>query len=689
MPGFGWLHLTDLHAPGAGGFRTLWPNVEQQLLDDLSRTHARSGPWDAVLFTGDLTQRGTTAEFAALDEVLGTLWEHMRGLGSNPVLFAVPGNHDLVRPEPRRPEVRLLSRWESSPDVQQEFWEDPASPYRVVVNEAFAAYEKWFELKRFPQPGTLTRGLLPGDSSAVIERDGLRVGLVGLNTSFLQLGDGAWQGKLALNVAQLHAATGGNGATWARGNDLCFLMTHHGPMWLNPASAEALGGEIAPPGRFLAHLFGHMHEAASSSLAVGGASPWRRWQGPSLFGLEGWGSTAGGTTVDRRHGYTAGRVELDAPGRLRLRLWPRAGVRHQAGFWQIVADQTYLLEDDGGTAPEIAPFRPARRRVPEGHDELRTLPADEATMPEAVCRALAQLADTVHDEEVEQVSRLVNTGEYVAMLAPTGFRLAHALRLLAERTSGRPGAIAYRITPLTLADSLDDWLDHLLRELSKRVPGISVVSRGNRLLALLYALQDAARTLSDQGSRLVVVVDPVESFAGVHAERLVRVLQVLAQLAEERTNDPALCAIGVGMAGGEELNRILSGRVPFSNELSPVRASQQIVLDPVLVGPAEDPRVKAIVEAVGGHPELVRWASGRGGRVGGRPEDELPWLAEQVQRFRQGALGDQLRRLLSGEAAAWRDPDPALRWSGWIRTTEPAGWLGPVQEALARRTVGN
>lgn len=682
MPGFGWLHLTDLHAPGAGGFRTLWPNVEQQLLDDLSRLHKRSGPWDAVLFTGDLTQRGTAAEFEALDEVLGTLWEHMRGLGSNPALFAVPGNHDLVRPEARRPEVRLMSRWDTSPDVVEEFWSDAKSPYRAVVDEAFQAYEHWFQLKRFPQPSELSCGLLPGDRSAVIDQGGLRIGLVGLNTSFLQLGDGAWQGKLALNVAQLHAATGGNGASWTRGNDLCFLMTHHGPTWLDPASLEALNGEIAPPGRFLAHLYGHMHEAASATTALGGASPWRRWQGPSLFGLEGWGATA-----DRRHGYTAGRVELDGPGRLRVRLWPRAGVRHQAGFWQIVADQTYLLDDDAGTSPEILAYRPARRRGSDSLDDVRTLP-DEATLPEAVCRALAQLADAVHDEEVEQVCRLVHAGEYVAMLAPTGFRLAHALRSLAERTGSRPGAVAFRITPLALADTLDDWLDHLLRELQLRVPGISAPTRGNRLLTLLYALQDSARALSDKGSRLVVVVDPVESFAGVHRERLVRVLQVLAQLAEERTNDPALGAIGVGMAGGEELSRILAGRVPFSSELSPVRASQQIVLDPVKVGPKEDPRVRAVVDAVGGHPELVRWAAGRGGRVGGRPEEELPWLGEQVERLKQGALGEQLRRLLNGEAAAWRDPDGTIRWSGWIRTTEPAGWLGPVQERLARRAVG-
>ena len=67
----------------------------------------------------------------------------------------------------------------------------------------------------------------------------------------------------------------------------------------------------------------------------------------------------------------------------------------------------------------------------------------------------------------------------------------------------------------------------------------------------------------------------------------------------------------------------------------------------------------------------------------------MPLVFAEAQSLMFVDLGDQLRRLLNGEPAAWRDPDPALRWSGWIRTTEPAGWLGPVQEALARRTVGN
>ncbi|MBK8180994.1 MAG: metallophosphoesterase [Planctomycetes bacterium] len=86
------------------GFRTLWPNVEEQLYEDLSRLHDRCGPWDLALFTGDLTQRGSPSGFAALDDVLGALWDTCAPLGSDPRLFTVPGNHDLARPDPRRPE---------------------------------------------------------------------------------------------------------------------------------------------------------------------------------------------------------------------------------------------------------------------------------------------------------------------------------------------------------------------------------------------------------------------------------------------------------------------------------------------------------------------------------------------------------------------------------------------------------
>lgn len=49
---FSWLHLTAFHF-GLKGQNFLWPNLRQPFLDDLEKLHQQTGPWQAVLFTGD------------------------------------------------------------------------------------------------------------------------------------------------------------------------------------------------------------------------------------------------------------------------------------------------------------------------------------------------------------------------------------------------------------------------------------------------------------------------------------------------------------------------------------------------------------------------------------------------------------------------------------------------------------
>src|SRR5450432_3874129 len=104
MRTFNWLHLTDLHF-GLGGQAPLWPNVRDVFLNDLARLHDRCGPWNAVFFTGDLVQKGDDQEFKQLeDRVLEPIWEKLSTLGSkDAALFTVPGNHDLLRPNAKKP----------------------------------------------------------------------------------------------------------------------------------------------------------------------------------------------------------------------------------------------------------------------------------------------------------------------------------------------------------------------------------------------------------------------------------------------------------------------------------------------------------------------------------------------------------------------------------------------------------
>ena len=249
---FSWLHLTDFHY-GLTGQDCLWPNLREPFLDSLAALHERCGPWDAVFFTGDLVQSGESAQFERLQtEVLDPLWQKLSELGSgNAVLLAVPGNHDLYRPNPRDddPAAERLLEQDGFERIKDKFWNQPGGSYRRVIGHVFAAYREWWE-KAPHRPDKLQTGALPGDFSATLERNGWRIGIVGLNVTFLQLAGGDYEGRLVWDARQLHAVCDGGADVWSRQHDVCLLLTHQGPDWLTPAARKHGESEIAPAGRF-------------------------------------------------------------------------------------------------------------------------------------------------------------------------------------------------------------------------------------------------------------------------------------------------------------------------------------------------------------------------------------------------------------------------------------------------------
>ncbi len=343
---FQWLHLTDLHC-GVGKQSFLWPNVRDAFWKDLAKLHKAFGAIDAVLFTGDLTQRGSAQEFAELDRaVLGSLFEHLGRLGSRPCLVAIPGNHDLVRPQKVGAAVRMLSP-ERFAEVADELFEQPDSEYRAVVRAVFEPFEAWRKAcKTIPKKGA-TAGLLPGEAGLTLSANGLSVGIVGLNTAFLQLAAGDYTGRLHLDPRQLHAVCSGDPPAFCERHDACLLLTHHPPDWLDPRARQALDTEIAPAGRFV-HLFGHMHESRYESRGYGGGLLRHTWQGNSLFSHEAWGDPP---RLERRHGYALGRIEKSGET-VTLRLVPRRASEGKSG-WRFQRDESadLPLEDDDATAP--------------------------------------------------------------------------------------------------------------------------------------------------------------------------------------------------------------------------------------------------------------------------------------------------------------------------------------------------
>ena len=203
----GWLHLTDLHQ-GMSSSNWLWPNVLAMTFDDLMRLHDVSGPWDIIFFTGDLTQRGTAQEFAELDRTLDRLWKRLEQLGSRPCLITVPGNHDLARPDPFDPVVLALSLWHKNRGLRDRVLGDEDNPYIVRLREAFAAYTAWTQRAPWFVRENVTRGLMPGDLAASLKLHGLDVGIVALNSAFLQLTGANFHEQLDVDARQLHQVCG-------------------------------------------------------------------------------------------------------------------------------------------------------------------------------------------------------------------------------------------------------------------------------------------------------------------------------------------------------------------------------------------------------------------------------------------------------------------------------------------------
>lgn len=223
-------------------------------------------------------------------------------------------------------------------------------------------------------------GMLPGDVSVELNFGNVNVGIVGLNSTWLQLGSAEYDGRLEISSRQLMALTNEDPDGWCRRHDLNLLVTHQPSSWFSQDSLSEWRSEIAVPGRFDAHLFGHMHTPNAFSLSEGGDRARVNLQSASLFGLETFGSG-----ITRIHGYSAVRANL-AEEKKHLTVWPRVSKKQTSGWLRIVPDQSFTLNEDNSfnILIEGSPNRdsvPAVDRVPTAQrGELISLESGSAKL---------------------------------------------------------------------------------------------------------------------------------------------------------------------------------------------------------------------------------------------------------------------------------------------------------------------
>jgi len=129
-----WLHLTDLHFGGRPD-NTYWPVVKAELWKDLQNPPvAELRTPDIVFFTGDLSFSGQKYQF---DDVARFLDELRDKVGNVPVV-AVPGNHDLVRPQDTAQDNIVHIQWRDDEDK----WIATAREQERIVAELTQGSEK-------------------------------------------------------------------------------------------------------------------------------------------------------------------------------------------------------------------------------------------------------------------------------------------------------------------------------------------------------------------------------------------------------------------------------------------------------------------------------------------------------------------------------------------------------------------
>lgn len=378
-----WLHLSDLHLDADTHWRWHW--LKDTLFPDLKRLHPKAGPWDLVIFTGDLSMTGRLEEFLVVDEALNDLWSLFEKLqpGHVPLLLAVPGNHDLVRPSDvsaRGPlfldELEIASMYQQS---------NQSGSVAARCKAAFLGYQSWWESSSL-RPSKLQSGLFPGDFTASLKLRNVRLGIVGINSATLQLTAGDYEGRLWVHPRQFYAACKGeDGPSWARAHDVCFLLTHHPPTWLDADSLELFDGCIKDQGRFALHLCGHMHKLETRIASQNGLPLQGYWQASSLLGEESY-EFPGGRAERPSYGYAAGELLCNG-GQSWVRFWPRVAHCHSDkakrfgwGQWHMgpANDRIALADDD---ASDYFPVGRSGIAVEESHSRWFDIAIDGVRHP--------------------------------------------------------------------------------------------------------------------------------------------------------------------------------------------------------------------------------------------------------------------------------------------------------------------
>jgi predicted negative regulator of RcsB-dependent stress response len=398
-----WLHITDLHY-GQHGQNILLPKIKQEFFKDIEYVKEQIGKIDIVFFTGDLTQSGKKEEFDQLSVFLNELWSLFKKLNCEPLLLAVPGNHDLERPDLTRAVVKVLNNYSNDDELRESLWTNlgEQSEYYEAIKMSFLNFSEWYKNVSIPKP-KISDGLIPGDFATSISINGIKLNVVGLNTAFLELSNSDYKGKLAVHPQQFINLLGSDPLSWASCGDISILLTHHDASWYDKESLDYYNNDLNPPKTFYTHLCGHLHEPNTFTYNFAGSAPRKTQLAPSLFGLQ---KTKG--NIDRLHGYYAGSYILEETHVIRELFYPRKAIKRYVGEYGIEADNGFNLNKKGFIETTTAGSEIfTKLDSTEDFNQDETKKTDELQLADNKENILDMSANQVNQKELEKIPKAI------------------------------------------------------------------------------------------------------------------------------------------------------------------------------------------------------------------------------------------------------------------------------------------
>jgi len=348
MVNISFLHLSDLHI-GDKKQKGLISLTKKILFDDIDFILSKITSLDVVFFAGDLVQKGTKAEFKLLEDFLIELWKLFETHNQNPYLLCVPGNHDLERiDDQNNPTQKVMTNWLNEDIKDDYFWKSP-NTYLDFVNERFKNYVDWYKNTSIKKPENICWGYLPGDFYISLSLYDVKLGVVGLNSSFLQLYNGNAKRKIGIYNKQINSLFKEKYNDWLGQQNMSIILTHHSPEWFEPKSLDEFNQDIYCQESYLEHLCGHMHEPSCITTSMNGFPLKRLFISPSLFGLEYYGDKI---NTQRIHGYTAGVYNIESE-KISKTIWPRISIKTTTNVLKISQNENFNLNKSSSSFTEV------------------------------------------------------------------------------------------------------------------------------------------------------------------------------------------------------------------------------------------------------------------------------------------------------------------------------------------------